>query len=86
MNLPPALVRTGERIRFYSAKLGIAVQNIVLTVLLFNVYLFGLGMTKLVAMVGFRKYLQLYNTPAADSYWIEAKGYSTDPERLKAEY
>ncbi len=86
MDLPAPLERTLDRIRTVSTRVGVAVQSAVLTVLLFNLYFFGLGLTRLFAIVFGRRYLKLYASEPADTYWREAEGYNADRARLEKEY
>ncbi len=68
-----------ELFRWWSGRLGRAVQTAVVTVLLVFVYLFGFGATRLAAMLFFRRYLKLYTTDRAKrSLWIDAEGYDSD--------
>ena len=86
MDLPAPIARLGDRIYQLSARVGTAVQSTVLTVLLFSLYVLGMGVTRLVAAVFARKYLALYASEPADSYWQAAEGYSVDRARLEKEY
>jgi hypothetical protein len=63
-----------------------AVQQGVLWFLLVNLYIFGLGLTRITAVVFGRRYLTLYSSEPADTYWQDAEGYTADRDRLEAEY
>lgn len=86
MELPAPIVRLGDRIYRTSARVGIAVQGAVLHGLLWTLYVFGMGLTRLFAVVFGRRYLSLYDSVAAESYWADAEGYSVERERLEREY
>lgn len=87
MDMPDSLVRLGERIKDVSTRLGRRVQHVVLVVLLFGLYYVGFGLTRLLATVFYRRYLRLFDGPSeAESYWIEAKGYSSDPDELRVQF
>ena len=86
MELPAPIARLGDRIYRTSARVGIAVQSTVLHVLLWTLYVFGMGLTRLFAVVFGRRYLALYDSVPAESYWADAEGYSIERERLEREY
>ena len=86
MDLPAPIARLGDRIYQLSARVGTAVQSAVLTVLLFNLYMVGMGFTRLFAVVFGRKYLALYDSKPADTYWQDAEGYTVDRVQLEKEY
>ena len=76
-----------ERFKNSSIRFGLAVQSVVVRVLLFLVYIFVVGLTRLFASVFARKHLKVHdNRPESDSFWIEAKGYAYDPEKLKRQF
>jgi hypothetical protein len=75
-----------ERIKWWSKRIGAFVQGVVMSVLLFFTYIFGLGATKLAALLFARRYLKLYEVgPARDSYWIDVKE-NEDAESLRRQY
>ncbi len=77
------LIRSGERFRAASARLGQRVQHVVVSTLLFFVYFLGLGLTRLMAAVFAKKFLTLYKTPPdSESCWTDAEGYDADPQKL----
>ena len=83
MGFRDSMIRFGERFRFASIRLGQRVQQVVVTALLFFVYLIGVGLTKLSAAVFARGYLKLYSTDLGqESLWLEADGYDLDPDKL----
>ena len=86
MDLPAPIARLGNRIYQTSAAVGLAVQRGVLWFLLVNLYVFGLGLTRLTAVFFGRRYLTLYDSEPADTYWKDAEGYTADRDRLEAEY
>ncbi len=87
MDLPAPIQRAFDRFKDASLRLGRGVQNVVLTTLLFLLYYLGVGLTRVMATLMFRRYLKLLDPPAdADSYWIDAKGYSPDPDDLLRQY
>jgi len=83
VGLRDSLIRFGERFRLASQRLGQRVQQVVVTTLLFFVYLVGVGATRLAAVVFARRFLKLYTADSTlESYWIEAEGYNPDPDNL----
>lgn len=87
MDMPDSLTRAFERFKDGSQRLGRWVQHVVLMVLLFALYSVGFGLTRLLAVVFYRRYLTLFEGPTdAQSYWIEAKGYSSDPDNLRVQF
>lgn len=86
MDLPAPIARLGDRIYQLSARVGTAVQTTVLTVLLFSLYVLGMGATRLFASMFGRRYLALYSSEPAPSYWQDAEGYTVDRVRLEKEY
>jgi len=68
-----------ERFRWWSQRLGRSIQTLVITVLLFLVYVFGFGATRLGAALFFRRYLKLYACDSSkDSLWVDTEGYEMD--------
>lgn len=82
-HVPQPIQHVFERFVFRAQQLGRAVQHVVVTALLFVLYVFGVGATRLLVALAARRYLRMYTTgPVQDSYWLEAEGYELDPERL----
>jgi hypothetical protein len=82
-HVPQPIQRALERVLSRARQLGRAAQTVVVTVLLFVLYVLGVGLTRLLVAVFARRYLDMYTTgPAQDSYWIDAPDYELDPERL----
>ncbi len=75
-----------ERFRDRSQALGQGVQQVVVTVLLVLVYLVGLGVTRVLATVFYRKGLQRFVAGDQPSYWVDAEGYESDPTRLLKQF
>lgn|GEM_PF-3379702 len=86
MDLPAPIARLGDRIYRVSARVGIAVQDAVLKVLLVNLYVLGMGLTRVFAVVFGRRYLRLYDSTPAETYWRDAEGYHADRTSLEKEY
>lgn len=81
--LPAPLERAFARVQEVTARVIAFCQPIVVSVLLFLIYVFGVGATRLWCMVAHRRALQLGAVAAVDgSYWQKAEGYSPDLERL----
>ncbi len=86
-NLPQPVVRAFERVRDGARWFGRGVQRVVVTVLLFLLYVLGIGMTRALTAVAARPYLKLYTLgPEQDSYWIDAEGYELDERRLHGQF
>jgi len=62
--------------------LGRRVQTAVVYVSLFFIYLIGIGLTKLLVLFFFRKYLEMFRPHKKESYWIDARGYNADEVKL----
>lgn len=63
--------------------MGRALQSAAVAVGLFFLYLVGVGLTRLMMSVFFRRHLQLYkNDPQLESYWKTAENYEADEARL----
>ena len=76
-----------ERFKDGSIRFGLAVQSVVVRVLLFLAYIFVVGLTRLSAALIARKHLAIHrNDPEAESFWIEAEGYSYEPEKLTRQF
>lgn len=86
MDLPPAVLLAFERFKWRSRQLGRGVQRVVVTVLLCLLYIFGLGLTRLVASMFFRSHLKMLDGPAQDSYWWDVEGYTSDPDQLLTQF
>lgn len=87
MELPAPAQRAVDRLQAVSRKFGHGLQNVVLTTLLFLLYYVGVGLTRVLATLLFRRYLKLLDPPDdADSYWIDAKGYAPDPDDMLRQY
>lgn len=75
--------RVFERLKWRLKRTGEAVQSAAVKVLLVFLYVIGFGITKLVALVFARRYLELYDQgPSRDSYWKKAEGYEPDGKDL----
>jgi hypothetical protein len=86
VDLPAPLARLGDRIYDLSVRLGTSVQSAVLTVLLFSLYVLGMGLTRMFAVVFGRRFLSLYDSTPAESYWQPAEGYTVERSQLEKEY
>lgn len=87
MELPEPIARFVDRARQTAERVGMAVQRVVLNVLLTLLYLVGVGLTKLMAMVAARPMLRLYDGPdGAPSYWKDAEGYGPDRDALHKQF
>jgi len=86
VELPAPIARLGDRIYDVSARIGTAVQSTVLTVLLVTLYVIGMGLTRLFATIFGRRFLTLYDSAEAESYWKDAEGYSIERVQLEKEY
>ncbi len=85
--LPEPVIRGLERARDGARWLGRGVQRVVVTVLLFLLYVLGIGATRLLVSVAARPFLKLYAMgPPRDSYWVEAEGYELDERRLHGQF
>jgi hypothetical protein len=81
------LQRAFERFKAGSIRFGLAVQRVLVTILLTLLYVFGIGATKMLSFVFFRKHLQLYTTDkSAETFWKNAEGYGPDLEALKRQF
>ncbi len=86
-HLPQPLVRAAQRLWEWATWLGRGVQRVVVTVLLFVLYVFGIGATRLLTAVAARSYLNLYTLgPEQDSYWVDAEGYELDERRIHGQF
>lgn len=62
---------------------GRAFQSVIVGAGLVFVYLFGVGLTKLSALLFAREKLKMYDLlPEGESYWREAEGYAADRAAL----
>jgi len=86
LDLPPAVLLAFERFKWRSRQLGRGVQGVVVTVLLLLLYVFGLGLTRLLASMFFRSHLEMMDGPALDSYWLDVEGYTSDPDQLLTQF
>lgn len=62
--------------------IGTRIQTAVVFVALLFIYIVGIGLTKLLVVLFFRKHLQMFRPKAKDSYWMEARGYNSDEGSL----
>lgn len=62
--------------------LGRRVQTAVVYVSLLFIYLVGVGLTKLLVVLFFRKYLEMFRPKEKESYWVDARGYNADEVNL----
>lgn len=87
MELPAPVARVVDRVQRVAERLGMALQKVVLNVLLTLIYVVGVGLTRLMAMVVARPLLRLYEGPTdAPSYWKDAEGYTPDREGLHKQF
>ncbi len=87
MDLPAPVARFVDRVQRVSERIGIALQKAVLTVLLTVIYVVGVGLTRLLAMVFARSHLTLYEGPSkAPTYWKDAQGYTPDRVGLHKQF
>jgi len=85
--VPQSTLDSWERFKLQSQRLGRAVQQVVVTVLLFLLYTIGFGITRVSASVFGRRHLKLYDSPLKeDSYWRDAEGYEPEMEQLLRQY
>ncbi len=81
--LPAPLERALERVQDWTARLIAFLQPIVVAVLLFFVYVLGVGLTRLGCVLFFRRVLKLdAAVESGGSFWRDAEGYEPDPVRL----
>ena len=79
--------RAFERFKAGSIRFGLAVQRVAVTILLTLLYIFGIGATKVLSVLFFRKHLGLYKTDkSAESFWKDAEGCDPDLESLKRQF
>jgi len=79
--------RAFERFKDGSIRFGLGTQRVLVTILLTILYAVGIGATKFISVLFFRKHLRLYKTDkSADSFWKDAEGYSADVEALKRQF
>ena len=63
---------------------GRVLQSVMVGIGLVFVYLFGVGLTKLSALLFSRERLRMYDMlPEGESYWHPAEGYSANRAQLK---
>lgn len=63
-----------DRIKWQTRRLGIFVQNVVVTILLSVLYILGFGITKLVILIFDRKQFRFFKkNKNADTYWSDSK-------------
>ncbi len=75
-----------ERFKEGSRALGRRVQQVVVTVLLVGLYVVGLGATRVLATVFFRRGLGLYASEDRPTYWLDAEGYDGDRDQLLKQF
>ena len=81
--LPAPIDRFFERVQDLTARLIAFLQPIVVAVLLFLVYIVGVGLTRLVCALFYRHALAVDQALETEgSFWREAEGYGPDPVRL----
>ncbi len=81
--MPAWLERAIGRVQEWTARLIAFLQPIVVSVLLFIVYLLGVGLTRLGCMLFARRVLAIDQaTEANGSFWRDVEGYDPDPVRL----
>ena len=79
--------RAFERFKAGSIRFGLGTQRVVVTILLTLLYALGIGLTKLLSVLFFRKYLKLYATnKSAETFWKDAEGYDANIESLKRQF
>jgi hypothetical protein len=82
--LPEPVERFFARVQDLTARVIAFCQPIVVAVLLFLVYVFGVGLTRLVCAVFYRRVLRVDEAVEVDgSFWRDAQGYTPDPVRLR---
>jgi hypothetical protein len=65
-----------EKGRGYARRLGIAVQHVIVTLLLFLVYIIGFGLTRLLMIFIGRERFRQYHLKSSDrTFWFDATGY-----------
>lgn len=85
--LPAPVERALERVQDWTARLIAFLQPIVVAVLLFVVYVLGVGLTRLGCVLFFRRVLKLDAAVESDgSFWRDAEGYEPDPVRLHKQF
>jgi hypothetical protein len=78
-----AVIRYWRMIMEPLERAGRVLQSIAIGVGLFFLYIIGVGLTRLMMSVFFRRHLRLYkNDPHQDSYWKTAENYGADEVRL----
>lgn len=81
--LPAPIERAVARVQDWTARVIAFFQPIVVSVLLFFVYFLGVGVTKLVCLIGYRRILRIDEAVESNgSFWRDAEGYGPDPARL----
>jgi hypothetical protein len=81
--LPAPLQRVVDRVRRATDRVISFLQPIVVSVLLFFVYVIGIGLTRLVCAIGHRHVLKIDEAVESNgSFWRDAQGYEPDPVRL----
>lgn len=84
MNLPAPVERAFGWAQDVTARVIAAVQPVVVRVLLFVVYVIGVGLTRAVCALFYRSYLRIDDAKETDgSFWREAEGYNLDRDRLR---
>jgi hypothetical protein len=71
-----------QRVHSRMARVGERLQSRVVWAGLVVIYLFGVGFTRLIASVFYRRHLTLYKTSDSPSAWKVPVGYSAERERL----
>lgn len=85
--LPPVLERAWGRVQDATNRVIAFFQPIVVTALLVIVYYVGVGLTRLVCAMFYRRVLRLDDaTEDQPSYWRAAEGYDPDPVRLHKQH
>ncbi len=83
-SLPAPIERLFERAQDLTARAIAAVQPVVVSALLFVIYVVGVGLTKLVCALFWRDALRIDQAVETDgSFWRPARGYELDRERLR---
>ena len=83
IELPAPVQRAVDSVRRTTDRIIHFLQPIVVTVLLFFVYVVGIGLTRLVCAIAYRHVLRIDEAVETNgSFWRNAEGYGPDRDRL----